>query len=124
MADTIDITIEKYIINKMGDGFTIQVEKISELEMKTIKLEGAKQKVKVREQLTGTIGLTKTISLNFYTIIQDIYNKYDLNYTCDYTTIKTVAKIDLSKYKPGETINIEDETLIQTLTFVYPDEKK
>jgi len=59
--------------------------------MKCMKLAGAKRKMKVKNQLTGTIGLTRAISLNFHTIIQDIFNEYDANYTCDYVVIKTIS---------------------------------
>jgi hypothetical protein len=58
--------------------------------------------------MTGTIGLTRAISLNFNTIVQDIFSEYDVNYTCDYLVIKTISEIDLTRYETGETINVRD----------------
>jgi hypothetical protein len=57
----------------MGEGFTIQMEKIAQLDMKQPQSTVFKQKVKIREQINGTIGLTKKISSTFFKIIQDIF---------------------------------------------------
>lgn len=48
VAQDIEVAVEKYTINKMGDGFTVQLEKNVELEMKHPHSIVAKQKVKVR----------------------------------------------------------------------------
>jgi hypothetical protein len=69
----LDITVEKYTINKMGDGFTVQMEKTVDLEMKHPNSVVYKQKMKVREQIHGTVGLTKQNSPTFYNIIKSIY---------------------------------------------------
>lgn len=80
--------------------------------------------MKVREQLTGTIGLTKSVSLSFYKIVQNIFSEYDPNYFCDYAVIKTISHIDLTRYSPGDGIDVCEEPAIQTITFVYPDNHK
>ena len=67
------MAVEKYTVNKMGDGFTVQLEKNVELEMKHPHSIVARQKVKVREQIHGTVGLTKEISLSFYLIVKAIF---------------------------------------------------
>lgn len=41
--------------------------------MKNIEAGNFKQKVKVKEQITGTIGLTRQIDLIFYKIINEIF---------------------------------------------------
>ncbi len=77
----------------MGQGFTIQMEKIAQIDMKQPKSTVFKQKVRIREQINGTIGLTKEISTTFFKIIQDIFEEYDPNYQADFVTLKTIAKI-------------------------------
>jgi hypothetical protein len=57
----------------MGDGFTVQMEKIVEIDMKHSNSTVFKQKFKIREQVNGTIGLTKQISSIFFKIIMDIF---------------------------------------------------
>jgi hypothetical protein len=49
------------------------MEKIAQIDMKQPKSNVFKQKVRIREQINGTIGLTKEISPTFYKIIQDIF---------------------------------------------------
>jgi hypothetical protein len=53
----------------------------------------ARQKIKVREQIKGTVALTKEISINFFRIIESIYEDFDPNYSTDFLVIKTIAKI-------------------------------
>lgn len=77
----------------MGEGFTIQLEKITEIEMKHVNSTVIKQKVKVREQVNGTIGLTKHISPSFFKIIADVFQEYDPHFHADFLKIKTIAKI-------------------------------
>jgi hypothetical protein len=89
----IDIIVEKYTVNKMGEGFTVQMEEIAEIDMKHPNSTVIKQSVKVRQQINGMIGLTKQVSLNFFVIIQGIFEEYDPFYKADFLTIKTIAKI-------------------------------
>lgn len=93
VAQDIEVVVEKYTINKMGDGFTVQLEKNVELEMKHPHSIVARQKVKVREQIHGTVGLTKDISLNFYLIVKAIFEEYDPFYKADFITLKTIVKV-------------------------------
>jgi hypothetical protein len=39
-------------------------------------------------------------------------------------TLKTIAKIESSKYRPDEEIRLQEETHIQTLVLDYPDDEK
>ena len=120
VAQDIEVTVEKYTVNKMGEGFTVQLEKNVELQMKHPGSLVARQKVKVKEQIHGTVALTKEISLNFYLIVKAIFEEYDPLYHADFITLKTIAKIETRKYKSGETIKLEDEPHIQTLILQYP----
>jgi hypothetical protein len=53
------LTIEKFIINKMSNGFTVQISKVIEARVKVSKYGNLKHRVKVNERMSGTIGITK-----------------------------------------------------------------
>lgn len=80
----------------------------------------SRQKIKVREQICGTVALTREIAMNFYRIIETIYEDFDPQFRTDFLIIKTVAMVQGKKYKSGDLINISDEILIQTVTLQYP----
>lgn len=44
----------------MGDGFTVQIEKCIDLEMHNADSLVSRQRVKINEQLKGTVGLTES----------------------------------------------------------------
>lgn len=53
----------------------------------------ARQRIKVREQINGTVALTKEISMILVRIIDGIYEEFDPKFNTDFLIIKTVAKV-------------------------------
>ncbi len=69
--------------------------------MKHMSREVTKQRLKIREQISGTISVKKEINSTLFGILKDLFESYDPKYQADYINIKTVAKINPKKYKIG-----------------------
>lgn len=69
--------------------------------MKHMSREVAKQRLKIREQISGTLSLKKQIDSTLFGIMKDLFESYDPKYQADYINIKTIAKINPKKYKMG-----------------------
>lgn len=69
--------------------------------MKHMSREVTKQRLKIREQISGTISVKKDINSTLFGILKDLFESYDPKYQADYINIKTVAKINPKKYKIG-----------------------
>ena len=69
--------------------------------MKHMGREVAKQRLKIREQILGTLSIKKQIDSTLFGILKNLFETYDPKYQADYINIKTIAKINPKKYKIG-----------------------
>ena len=69
--------------------------------MKHMGREVAKQRLKIREQISGTLSIKKQIDSTLFGILKNLFEIYDPKYQADYINIKTIAKINPKKYKIG-----------------------
>lgn len=69
--------------------------------MKHMGREVAKQRLKIREQISGTLSIKKQIDSTLFGILKNLFETYDPKYQADYINIKTIAKINPKKYKIG-----------------------
>ena len=69
--------------------------------MKHMRREVAKQRLKIREQISGTLSIKKQIDSTLFGILKNLFETYDPKYQADYINIKTIAKINPKKYKIG-----------------------
>lgn len=74
--------------------------------MKHMNREVTKQRLKIREQISGTISVKKQTNSTLFGILKDVFQSYDPKYEADYINIKTIAKIDPKKYKLGAQIKL------------------
>jgi hypothetical protein len=61
----------------MGDGFMLEVEKITEMELVEGGLEGLQRKIKIGEKMTGTVVVKRDRSPLLFSILQGLFEKVD-----------------------------------------------